>query len=147
MKRNLLSIAIVFLCVISTNVQSGQAAQQLGVCLTDSVTGKELKNIAKWIFLVMSVHPDMSMYAQVPDDSRNQTEQFVASVYTRLMAEDCPQETKAAWQAGGYVAIEVAFNLLGQAAGQELMLNGDVNAALSRFEKYLDREKLDTIYQ
>jgi hypothetical protein len=146
-KRNLLSIAIVFLCVISTNVQSGQATQQLGVCLTDSLTGKERKNLAKWVFFAISAHPDMSMYAQVPDDSRNQTDQFVGSVVTRLMAEDCPQETKAALQADGRVAIEVAFRLVGQAAMQELMTNGDVNVAISRFEKYLDREKLATIHQ
>jgi len=75
------------------------------------------------------------------------TDQFVGAVVTRLMAEDCPQETIAALKEDGSVAIKGAFSVVGQVAMQELMTDNNVAVAISGFEKYLDREKLSTIHQ
>ena len=44
---------------------------------------------------------------------------------------------------GGAVAIQVAFQSLGQLAMQELMSNKDVAANMGAFEKYLDKDKLN----
>lgn len=128
-----------------TDSQAGQATNELGVCLTDSLNGKERKALARWIFFAIAAHPEMSPYSRISETSRDNSHQLVGTLVTRLMTEDCPVRTKAAVQKSGSAAIESAFSLVGQVAMQELMNNQDVTTSISGFEKYLDKEKLNAL--
>jgi hypothetical protein len=142
MHRSLFPVAILFLSLISASVYAGQATNQLGICLTDSLTGKERKNLAKWIFFSISAHPEINPYSNVSEEDEDKTNEFVGKLVTRLMADDCPNQTIEALEEDGSMAIESAFRLVGQVAMQELITNQDVAASISGFEKYLDQEKL-----
>lgn len=126
---------------------ASQEAQRFGTCLTDSMTGKERKNLAKWIFLGMSTHSTIRPYANVTEDDIDEINQYVGSLITRLVTEDCPEQAKAAADLTGAAAFEQAFKIVGEVAMQELMTEPSVGQSLGAFEKYLDQQKFNDVFQ
>jgi hypothetical protein len=147
MKKLLLLGALILISSITTNIYAGQKTNELGVCLTDSLTGKERKNLAKWIFFSMSVHPEISIHFKVPEQTIDKNNEYVGNLMTRLLAEDCPNQTKAALKEAGSTAMENAFEIVGRVAMQELMRDQSVTSTIGGFEKYLDTEKLKVLNQ
>jgi hypothetical protein len=145
MKKYLLLSMILLACLISTQINAGQASNELGVCLTDSLTGKERKGLAKWIFFAISEHPEIKPYSNISDETKDKNNKLIGELITRLLAEDCPEKTKKALNEEGTMAINNAFKLVGEVAMQELMTNQDVLMSTAEFEKYLDKEKLEFI--
>jgi hypothetical protein len=101
--------------------------------------------LAKWIFFAMSEHPELRAYVNASDKTKDEVNKFVGNLLTRLLAEDCPGQTKAALKENGNRALTAAFELVGKVAMQELMTNQNVAASMSSFEKYLDKERLKFI--
>ena len=131
----------------SSVVHASQEAQQLGVCLTDSMNGKERKNLAKWIFLGMSSHSEIKPYAKVSKQDLDESDRYVGKLITRLITEDCPEQAKVASKVRGTGAFEQAFKVVGEVAMQELMAEPSVGQSLGGFEKYLDQEKITTLFE
>lgn len=146
MKKICVFLGILFVA-FSINAQAGSAANELGVCMTDSLSGKERKTLAKWVFFAMAAHPEISSYSNISQADRDQTDEFVGKLVTRLIVEDCPQQSKVAFKNYGAVAFEQAFGLVGQVAMQELMNDKNVNQSFAGFEKYLDNEKFNQLGQ
>ncbi len=105
------------------------------------MTGRERKNLAKWIFFAIAAHPEIKSYSRVTETDQDQTNQLVGKLITRLMTEDCPAQAKAALKKDGAAALEQAFGLVGQVAMQELMTDNAVSQSISGFENYLDQAK------
>lgn len=147
MKKYLFLIAIFFIGLIPINTHADQTTNELGVCLTDSLTGKERKILAKWVVFAMSAHPEISPYVNASDQTKEEINRFVGNLLTRLLAEDCPQQTKAALDKNGAMAVQSAFELVGKVAMQELMTNPKVAASMSGFEKYLEKDRLKFLNQ
>lgn len=146
MKKICVPVIVIGL-LFSFGVYAGPATNTLGVCLTDSLTGKERKVLAKWIFFAIAAHPEISSYSNVTDNSQDETNQFVGGLITRLMTEDCPSQAKAALKEDGSVAFEQAFGMVGQVAMQELMADQNVARSISGFEKYVDQAKISALGQ
>lgn len=142
MNRKSLLIALLSLCV-SLPALAGPDAAALTSCLTDSTSGKDRKDLAKWVFTAMSTHPEIREFANVTDKVRDQTSSTMGVLVTRLLSVDCARQTQAAMKNEGTAAMQAAFRALGGLAMQELMTNPDVTASFSAFEKYLDRKKID----
>ena len=142
MKSIFLTISLLFGTMFSLSIYAGPATNEFGVCLTDSLTGKERKNLAKWIYFAIAAHPEITQYSKITESSRDDTNQYVGKLVTRLMTDDCPKQASAAIKEGGSKAIEHAFGLVGQVAMQELMADKNVSGSISGFEKYLDQEKI-----
>lgn len=132
---------------LSGIVHASQEAQELGVCLTDSLNGKERKNLAKWIFLGMSSHSAIKPYSNVSQQDIENSNTYVGRLITRLMTEDCPNQAKAASEVIGSVAFEQAFKIVGEVAMLELMAEPTVSQSLGAFEKYLDQEKFNKVFK
>ncbi|MCG2575784.1 hypothetical protein LZ012_02105 [Dechloromonas sp. XY25] len=122
---------------------AGPDAAALTSCLTDNTSGKDRKDLAKWVFAAMASHPEIREFANVADKVRDQTSNTMGVLVTRLLSEDCAKQTQAAIKNEGATAMQTAFRALGGLAMQELMSNPDVNASFSTFEKYLDRKKIE----
>ena len=60
----------------------------------------------------------------------------------RLMTVDCVDETRAAAEKDGALAMKLAFSKLGEVAMQELMSNPAVQASFGGLDRYIDRDKL-----
>ena len=144
MKKYLVIFLIASLAAAPSFAQLTPASQALGGCMVDSLTGKERKKMATWIFFAMSAHPEIQQFSKVDQGTRDGIDQYIAGLITRLMTENCPDETKAALQESS-LAIQNAFQLVGQVAMQELMASQEVNIAISNFEKYLDQNDFSSL--
>ena len=121
--------------------------ESLSRCLADSTTGKDRKDLARWVFFAMAAHPEMKPFAAPGIASAtDESDRGTASRFTRLLAESCLKETQAAFKQGGPMGIQAAFQTLGQLAMQELMSDAQVSASMGGFQKYLDQEKLSKAF-
>lgn len=122
---------------------AGPKADALATCLSDSTTGKDRKDLSRWIYIAMSAHPDMKPFATVGDPARDQADQTMAKLVTSLLTERCKAEAREAVQQEGSAAMIASFSKLGEVAMQELMTNPDVTRSIGSYERYIDRAKLD----
>lgn len=127
---------------LSSPALANQTAHQLGTCMADSLTGKERKLLALWIYFGMSAHPDMSDFTKVSTDTKTATDKQTGELITRLLTEDCPKQTQAVMKLGNSMAMQSAFELVGRVAMQELMTNPNVAQSMASFEKYMDTAKI-----
>lgn len=118
--------------------------QALGTCFIDSMTGKERKDLVKWIFLSMATHPELQSFSNISSDDKTMSDKTMGALITRLFAEDCPAETKAAQQVDP-LAINKAFELVGKVAMQELMTNQDVMRSLTNYVNYTDQKRIQDV--
>ena len=74
----IMSISLSLLSPIMT--QANQGANNLGICLTDSMNGKERKNLAKWIYFGMSAHSMIKPYSNVSTEDIENSNKYVGSL-------------------------------------------------------------------
>ena len=138
----LLIIALSFGVAFSSPANANPEA--LAACLTDSLNGKERKQLAKWIYFSLAVHPEMKPYSNVSVDVRADTDKYVAALVTRLLVDDCASQLRIAQKADPS-SIRKAFELVGQVAMQEIMTNPDVTSAVSSYAQYIDQKRINSI--
>ncbi|MGI2260574.1 hypothetical protein [Shewanella sp. GXUN23E] len=125
---------------------SAQPGQTLGTCMSDSLNGKERKELAKWVYFAMSTHSSIEPYSKVSDKDREASNRYVGALISRLLTEDCPEVAKQAYESDGLQAFETGFGIVGEVAMQELMNEASVAQALGAFEQYLDQSQFDKIF-
>lgn len=129
----------------ATAASAGPSADALATCLAENTSGKDRKELARWVFVSMATHPEIRALTVATDADREQSSKFMGAAFTRLVADACPAQARAAIQNEGAKAMEVAFGALGQLAMQEMMANAEVSAAMGAFERYLDVPKLQSV--
>lgn len=130
------------------NVAFAQApASPLASCLADNTSGKDRKELARWVFLAMSVHPEIRQFAS-PNAAAAQaaSNKAMAETVTRLITVACVAESRAAYQQGGGNAIQTAFQTLGQLAMQEIMTDPTVGATMGAFERHIDHNRFRDVF-
>ena len=139
------TLALLLLCCGPVAAQTN--TQQLSQCLADTTSGKDRKDLARWVFFSMASHPEIKQFTTPSAaGAEAETNKTIADLFTRLLAESCMRQAQAAFKEGGAKAIEIAFQTPGQLAMQELMTNPDVNARMASFEKSLDQNKLSKVF-
>lgn len=141
-------IVLFAVLALSPLVSQAQApTDALSQCLADNTTGKDRKDLARWVFFAMAAHPEIKQYVSPALAAASEdTHKTMATTFTRLLADSCLKQTQAAFKQGGSKAIEVAFQTLGALAMQELMSNPEVSADMSKFEKLIDQSKLSKAF-
>jgi hypothetical protein len=140
------NIKIAFSILASITALSATAGPQgdaFGRCLAENTTGKERKEMARWVFVAMTAHPEMRSLSAATEADREQTSRTVGVLFTKLLSEVCAVQAKAAMQAEGSQAMNGAFGTLGQLAMQEIMTNPEVTKAVSDFERFVDKSKVE----
>ena len=122
---------------------AGPATDALGRCLTDQTSGKDRKELARWVFVAMSAHPEIKELSNVSPEARARADQSMGALVTQLLSDRCAKQTKQAVASEGPASLQGAFEVLGKVAMQELMTNQQVQASFSAFEKSVDKKKLD----
>lgn len=135
-------VAAALVAATSLPALAGPAADTLGACLADHTSGKERKDLAKWIFVAMSAHPEMNGLSRVDAGVRDGSDRALAAIFTRLLTQDCVDPARQALAAEGAAAYRVAFGKLGELAMQEIMSNPGVSASMGGFEKYVPQDKV-----
>jgi hypothetical protein len=141
-------IVIAVVLSLSSLVAQAQApTDALSQCLADNTSGRDRKDLARWVFFAMASHPEIKQFASPAlATASEETHKIMAATFTRLLADSCLTQSQAAFKQGGSKAIEVAFQTLGALAMQELMSNQDVTANMSKFEKLIDQNKLGKVF-
>lgn len=137
---------IISSAIATTSAIAGPATDALGTCLSDNTTGKERKDLARWIFVGMSAHPDMQGLVNITEANREELNRMMASIITRLITENCKSQAKLAIEKEGAESFQDAFGAIGKLAMQELMSNPEVNSSFTNYSKYLDSNKINSAF-
>jgi len=134
-------IAIILAFVMPAS--AGPAADALSVCLTDNTTGKDRKDLMRWLFAAMSTHPEMRELSSATAAQRDRASEAVGVLFTQLMSERCSGQFRDASRTEGTNSLRSAFEALGRLAMLELTSNADVTRAISDFERFVDKKKIE----
>jgi len=143
----ILSSLVVGLAFLASQpaVAAPPVPNKLGECLKDSTSGKDRKDLARWIYMAMSAHPDMASLTTATPAQRVEVNKEMAQLVTRLLLENCSAQTRAVLQSDGSQGMLSAFQSLGEVAMMELMSNPDVSATITGYTKFLDQQKFEAI--
>ena len=122
-----------------------KAFRDLSTCFIDSLTGKERKELVKWIYFSMSAHPELESYANISRGNRQNSDKTVGNLITRLFSEDCPNEAKAALKTDPQ-ALKNAFEMIGKVAIQDILSDKKVRASVNNYGRFVDQEKIKGVF-
>lgn len=126
---------------------AGPATESLSICLADNTSGRDRKDMARWVFIGMASHPEIKGLSNVTQANRDELDRIIAAMVTRLMTENCKPQARLAMEKEGSAAFQDAFGFIGKLAMQELMSNPQVNASFSEFSKYIDQKKFNAAFE
>lgn len=144
------SISVLTLCLsffLPPAAFAASPSEALGTCLVDNTTGKDRKELARWIFMAMTAHPDIRELSAATEEQTIQSNKNMANLVTRLLTENCTAEVRAARSEAGGANTNMfqAFKSLGEVAMQELMGNRNVAKSVGDYVQYLDRKKIEGV--
>ena len=146
MRRKILYIFTVLTFLLNISNQptfAGPFADELAKCLVTSTNNRDRNKLVKWIFSVYSDHPEVSYMVDLSDREKKIIDKEMADLFTRLLSEDCFDESKNAQKYEGNIVFFKAFQSLGQVAAQGFMGNPDVKRSMNKFSELIDTKKLD----
>jgi len=139
--------AIIFGSALATSSAiAGPTTDALTACLADNTTGRDRKDMARWVFVGMSSHPEIQTLSNVTKENREELDRMMATLITRLLTDSCRAQAKLAMEKDGNAAFQSAFGAIGKLAMQELMSNPEVSTSFSRFAKYMDQNKINSAF-
>lgn len=141
MKKLLSCLLLAALVTFPTLARADRSVDELGKCLVSHLDAKERKNLAKWIYFVMSAHPELKKYSAATPKDVQVSQEYMGKLLTRMITEDCPAQYKRAF-ARNPNAAEKAFELVGQVAMEELMSNPEVTKSVANYVQYVDLVKV-----
>ena len=124
---------------------AGPYADDMAKCLVKSASPQDRTLLVKWIFSVLSLHPDLAAMSSVTGQQRDELDKGSAALYQRLLLDACKTEVQQAIQNEGQQTIEYAFSILGQVATRGMFSDANVLAGMKNFTKYFDQEKLKAL--
>ena len=140
---------IVIVAILALPLPAGLGQPQsdaLATCLADNTSGRDRKDLARWVFLAMAAHPEMKEYSTAhASTALDESARNIAALVTRLLTDSCAKEAKAAIQEGGSPrqSFVLAFESLGRLAMQELMTDKSVTQTMGLFEHYIDQKRFE----
>jgi len=145
MKKNLRLLAAVGLLVAFAPAHAGVYTDDLSRCLVDKSSSSDKSVLVQWIFVAMAQHPSVVSLTKISDEDKEKHNKQAGELFMRLLTDTCAEESKKALKNEGAVAIQTAFQVLGQAAAREIFADPSVGQMMSGLDKYVDKEKLETL--
>ena len=132
-----------FLNISNQPTFAGLFEDELTKCLVTSTNNRDTTKLIKWFFKVYSDHPEVSYMVDLSDREKKVIDKEMADLFTRLLSEDCLDESKKAQKYEGDIVFFNAFQILGQTAAQGFNNNPDVMKSINKFVELIEYEKLD----
>tara|TARA_B100001287_G_C22603782_1_gene491677 strand:- start:572 stop:1024 length:453 start_codon:yes stop_codon:yes gene_type:complete len=146
MRRKILYLftVLTFLLNISNKlIYAGPFTDEMAKCLVTSTNDRDRTRLVKWIFRVYGDHPEVTYMIDLSNREKKFIDKDVADLFTRLLSEDCIDETKKALDYEGENVMFNAFQILGQVAAQGFNNNPYVMKSINEFVEMIDYKKLD----
>jgi hypothetical protein len=158
--KTLLFVAVLSLCPLSSAMAQERAAsaespplmdtalaaaaqQALSLCLVQNTSERDKQALVKWIFAVVSRHPDVRPMVNVSAKEDEVIGRAASAVLESLLADKCTSEVRKAVERSGTDAIKQSFEYLGKTAMESLLEHPDVNAAAADLGKYSDTARIE----
>jgi hypothetical protein len=122
-------------------------SNSLGQCVADSTTGKDRKDLVRWVVAAMMKHPAMADLNSISAEQSQALSKTAATLYERLLTKDCVMEVKKAYKSGGATAIKTGFEYLGRVAMQELVTDPNVAQFMASLIANVDSKKLQKLLE
>lgn len=142
--RKLASLLLSLAILAPSAAMASPASDALGNCLRDNTSGKERKDLARWIWVSMSTHPDIRSMASISEPVRIETNKQMGELVTRLLTVNCAAQTRAAGQEGPQ-SMMASFKSLGEVAMLELTSNPSVGESITAYIQFVDRKKVEEV--
>lgn len=133
-------IALLLACAAPT--WAGPSADAVQECFADHTSSRDRKDLARWIFLALAVHPEIRSLSAATSSDRLQSNQTVGKLYTRLLTETCANEVRTLVRTEGPAGLNNAFESLGRLAMQELMTHREVANSIDQLVQHVDQIRL-----
>ena len=146
MRKKILYIFTVLTFLLNISNQptfAGPFSDEMAKCLVSSTNDRDITKLVKWIFRVYGDHPEVSYMIDLSDREKKVIDKDVANIFTRLLSEDCIDETKKALDYEGDKVMFNAFEILGSVASKGIVESPDVMKSINKFVELIDYEKLD----
>ncbi|CAL4865968.1 hypothetical protein MMA231_00205 [Asticcacaulis sp. MM231] len=127
--------------------QAGPYTDDLSKCLVNSASSSDQKDLIRWIFAAIALHPDIRSMSIINSDERAAIDKTAASLMVRLLTVDCRTESVAALKYEGEVSLQTSFSLLGQIAAKGIFSSPEVNAGMAGLTANVDADKLNALYK
>tara|TARA_A100001035_G_C27634047_1_gene431379 strand:- start:122 stop:586 length:465 start_codon:yes stop_codon:yes gene_type:complete len=131
-----------FFHLTDNRINAGPFGDDMARCLVLATSSKDNSLLGRWLVRVYGEHSDSKDLTKLSDYKKELIDKDVAELFTRLLSEDCREETKKALKFEGDVVMFNAFRVLGEVAGQELIEDKNVSKAINKFTEYVDYRKL-----
>jgi hypothetical protein len=125
---------------------AGPFTDELSKCLVSKTTAEDKTTLMTWVFAAIALNPNVSQFAAISPQQRDQIDANMARMFENLMTQTCKTEAQAAVQYEGNSAIEAGFNVLGQVAGRELFANPEVAKGMAGLQSHIDSKKLESVF-
>ncbi len=139
--------SVIVFATTCSSALAGPATQKMADCLVKQSTGQDRIELIQWMVLGYSNHPDVSSVVSAKEGSSEDVQSNVADVFTKLLLDQCMEETRAALKQDGDIALEKAFEALGRIAALELAQDRAVNEYLTGFTRYIDQARIAELYE
>lgn len=127
--------------------QAGVYTDDLSRCLVEKSTANDKSLLVQWIFVAMAQHPSVNSLSKISAEDVEKHNKAAGDLFMRLLTETCVEDSKKAMKYEGAIAIQTAFQVLGQAAAREIFSDPAVGKMMSGLDKYVDKKKLEVLVQ
>lgn len=145
--RTCIALLLPVLVAASPAAFASPTIETASTCLTDSTTGRDRKDLVKWVYLAMSKHPDIEGLSAWTPSGEEESARRVGALFTRLIADDCPDEMNAMVSEHGASSVSVAFEVVGRVAMQELMAHPNVQGVIAELERHADQARIAPVLE
>lgn len=134
----LASIAVLTATLAVQPAHAAASADAMGKCLMDRASQQDRSDLMRWMFINAALHPDVADVISIAPQTREAVERKAAQTLQRLVFESCRNEAMTAIRSEGPAAMQRAFQMLGQLAGDTLVADPAVNQGFANALRYID---------
>lgn len=136
--------ALALICCCS-NSFAGPYLDAMTRCFSESTTGKDRVDLARWFFIAMAQHPGITELSSISQEKRDAINRTAGNVYNKLLINSCNKELRDVVQHEGEKSVRMGFEYIGRLAMQELLANPNVTGSFSEAEKHFDQKRINAI--
>lgn len=142
MKRVILPTWLLALLCAAHSASAGPFADDMAKCLVDSTSPADRTVFVRWMFSLITLHPDLTSMSNVTPQQRAELTRQTGALFQKLLLESCRAQTQRAMENEGPQTIQYAFQVLGQSATVGMLTDPHVADAAKTLAQYMDEQKL-----
>lgn len=139
------AIATLMLLLGSSTAWAGVYTDDLTRCLVDGTTKADKTTLVQWVVIAIVQHPAVTALNKGTAADIEKANAAVGELFTRLLTETCVDKARQAVKYEGAVAIQAAFQVLGQVATADLFTDPAVQKVMAGLATHVDEKKLKAL--